>query len=187
MKKYTYPVIAQIVYRYANLFISFVLLTQIFIFILTPQKNWNYLYFVAINLILLYVVNRFYLKNYKYFPYSIEVDSQKIICTNFVLNNRIIEIKISEIDNLTGGIFSQRPSTPIYIHFKGEQIGVSPHLKDYNKFLTLVLSNVRKEVYDNLLKQMQISTTEKITKISERIKKNNSKTKVKSKTKPKNK
>ena len=185
MKKYSYPVIAQIIYRYANLFIPFVLLTQIFVFILSPHKNWNYLYFVAINLILLYVVNRFYFKNYRYFPYSIEIDDEKIVCTNFVIKNRVVEIKLNEIDNLTGGVFSQRPSTPIYIHFKGEQIGVNPHLKDYNKFLTTVLSNVKQEVYNNLLKHMQISTNEKITKISERIKKNNSKTKSKFKSKNK--
>ncbi len=164
MKKFTYPLVAQIIYRYANILVSFILFTQIFIFILAPNKNWYYLFFVIINLLLVFFINRFYYNNYKYFPYCIEIDKKKMICSNFAINNRKIEIKLKDIETITGGIFSSKPTIAIYIHYNGEKIGVNRQLKNYNEFLTMVLSNVKQDVYTVLLNQLKENNQQRKTK-----------------------
>ncbi|MFH0736360.1 MAG: hypothetical protein V1773_17580 [bacterium] len=167
MKKYTYPIFAQIIYRYANILISFILLTQIFIFVLAPNKNWYYMFFVLINLVFVFSINWYYYKNYKYFPYKIEIDNEKIICSNFFINNRKEEIKLSEIELITGGIFSNKPSIAIFIHYAGKKIGINRQLKNYNEFLTTVLSNLNNTVYTVLLNQLKENNLRNRTNTSE--------------------
>lgn len=176
MKKFYYPIIAKIIYRYANIFITFVLLTHLIIFILVPQKNYTYLPLGLINIILIYIVNRFYITNYKYFPYEIIAEDKKLVVSNFVINNRIEEIYYNRIEKLEGGIFSRKPSTPIYIFYNdGKKIGINTHLKDFNKLLTIILQNVSEEVYQTTLKSMQIKAEEDLSKIKTKI--NNAKRK----------
>ena len=40
------------------------------------------------------------------------------------------------------------------------KLGISPHIKDYNKLLTIILTNISKELYTSLL--------DKINKIASR-------------------
>ncbi len=176
MKKFYYPIIAKLIYRYANLFITFVLLTHLVIFIIVPEKNYSYLPLGLINIILIYIVNRFYFTNYKYFPYDINADERKLEVRNFVINNRVEEIYYNKIEKLEGGIFSRKPSTPIYIFYdNGKKIGINTHLKDFNKLLTMILQNVREDVYQSTLNNMKIKAEEDLSKVKTKI--NNAKKK----------
>lgn len=172
MKTFTYPLFAKIVYRYANIFITFVLITHLVIFFIAPQKNWGYLPLGLINIILIYIVNRFYFKNYKYFPYNIEADNEKLKVSNFIINNRTEIIYYKDIEKLTGGVFSKQPSTPIYIIYNGgKKIGINTHLKDFNKLLTIILQYVTDTVYENTLQEMKIKTDEQISNIKTKVNK----------------
>lgn len=78
-----------------------------------------------------------------------------MICSDFIINNRKVKIKHSEIIEISGGIFAGRSYTPLYIQTENEKIGISPHLKNYNELLKIILTNVTKEVYMKLLSKVE--------------------------------
>ena len=78
-----------------------------------------------------------------------------MICSDFIFNNRNVEINHSDIKNISGGIFTGRSYSPLYIKMEKEQIGISPHMKDYNKLLTTILTNIPKELYESLLESIK--------------------------------
>jgi len=76
-----------------------------------------------------------------------------MICSDFFNKKRIVEIKLQDIDVIEGGSLSGTPAKPILIHDEINDviIGISPHMKNQNKLITIILSNVRQEVYNNVL------------------------------------
>jgi len=155
MKTFKYGIIAKIIYRYANIPANLILLFYLLASAIGISADWKFVFPLLINIILIYVLNRFYYKIYKTFPFKIEVDNEKMICSDFVINNRIIELNHSSIKNIKGGIFSGRNYSPLYIYTETLSIGISPHMKDFNKFLTVVLTNIRKELYEELLESIK--------------------------------
>lgn len=151
MKTFKYNIFSRIIYRYANIPANLILLFYSLASILAIGSDWRFILPLIINIILFIVLNKFYWKMYKSFPFKIEADNQKIICTDFVINNRLVEISYSEIVEIKGGIFSGRAYMPLYIKTDKEILGISPHITDYNKLLTIILSNISKELYTSLL------------------------------------
>ncbi len=98
-------------------------------------------------------MNRFYFRAYKFFPYKIEVNNEKMICSDYLKKDKTYEILLSDIDLIEGGSLSGTPAKPIYIHTETDDIliGISPHLKNQNKLITIILSNVRQSVYNEVL------------------------------------
>ncbi len=92
---------------------------------------------------------------YKNFPFKIEIDNEKMLCSDFMINDRIVKINLNDIEEIKGGIFSGRAYMPLYIIWEENKIGISPHMKYYNKFLTIVLTNIKKELYDELLDEVK--------------------------------
>jgi len=155
MKTFKYGIIAKIIYRYANIPANLILLFYLLASAIGISADWKFVFPLLINIILIYVLNRFYYKIYKTFPFKIEVDNEKMICSDFVINNRIIELNHSSIKNIKGGIFSGRNYSTLYIYTETLSIGISPDMKDLNKFLTVVLTNIRKELYEELLESIK--------------------------------
>ena len=156
MKTFTYPLLAKFFYRYANIPATILLLMHLSASLLSIGQGWNFLVSAALNLLIIYILNRYFLKLYKYFPFKIQINNEKIICSDFMWSDRQLEIQMSDVNEITGGIFSQRPMKPIYIKTKkGIQFGLNQHLKDFNKLLTIILSNINKELYDSILENMR--------------------------------
>jgi len=157
MKEFTYSFLAKIIYRYANIPVSFLLIFYVFISLIGMRENWLYVFPAFINLIMLYAINRYYFRMYKQFPYKIKIDNEKIICSDFMNRSRVVEINLIEVDQIKGGIFSGSPVRPIYIHDGRNDItiAINQHLKDYNKFLTVVLSNIKQDLYNELLEKIK--------------------------------
>lgn len=157
MKEFTYPFLAKIIYRYANIPVTLLLLFYVFGSIAGAASDWLYVFPLVINLALILVLNRYYFRMYKMFPYKIKIDNEKMICTGFMNKEKRVEISLLDVEKLTGGIFSGSPIKPIYI-YDGKNdvtIGINQHLKDYNKFLTVVLSNINQELYNELLEKIK--------------------------------
>lgn len=76
-----------------------------------------------------------------------------MICSDYFKKSKINEILLSDIDLVEGGSISGTPAKPIYIHASTNDIivGISPHMKNHNKLITIILSNVKQEVYNNVL------------------------------------
>ena len=157
MKEFTYSFFAKVIYRYANIPLTVLLGIYIFFSAVGFMNDWVYIFPLLLNIILVYVVNRYYFKMYRLFPYNIKADNEKIICSGFINKNKVIEITLLDIDNITGGIFSGSPVKPIYLHDTKNNItvGFNHHLKDFNKLLTIILSNIKQELYTELLDRVK--------------------------------
>jgi hypothetical protein len=153
MVTFKYSIISKIIYRYANIpatiFLSFYLISSL----LYIPKEWYYIFPFLLNLIIIIVMNRYYIRSYKLFPYKIEINTEKMICSDFFNGKRIVEIKLKDIDFIEGGALSGTPAKPILLHDAVQDVvvGLSPHMKNHNKLITIILSNVRQEVYNNVL------------------------------------
>ena len=98
-------------------------------------------------------MNRYYFRSYKLFPYKIEINNEKMICSDYFSKSKVQEFYLDDIDLIEGGSLSGTPAKPFYIHTKTNDliVGISSHMKDHNKLITIILSNVQQEVYDNVL------------------------------------
>ena len=98
-------------------------------------------------------MNRCFFRSYKLFPFKIEINNEKMICSDYFNKSKEQEIYLNDIDLIEGGSLSGTPAKPIYLHTKTDDliVGISPHMKDHNKLVTIILSNVKQEVYDNVL------------------------------------
>jgi len=155
MKTFKYNFFSKILYRYANIPANLILVFYFLASVFGITQDWKFIFPLLINIILLYVLNKFYFRMYKTFPFHIQTDNEKMICTDFVINNRKLEIKHLDIIEIKGGIFSGRAYMPLYLITKDVKIGISPHLKDYNKLLTIILTNINKDLYESLLESIK--------------------------------
>jgi len=91
-----------------------------------------------------------------------------MICSDYFLSNKVVEIKLSDITEVKGGIFSGHPSRPIYLFDEKRNIklGINQHIKDSNKLVTTILQNINQNLYNELLDGMkdQVKPPERIIK-----------------------
>lgn len=99
-------------------------------------------------------MNRFYIRSYKLIPFKIEINNEKMICSDYFFKAIKHEILLSDIDVVEGGALSGAPAKPTFIHSVKDDVyvGISPHMKNQSKLITIILSNVKQEVYDDVLK-----------------------------------
>lgn len=87
-----------------------------------------------------------------------------MICSDFFNRKKTVEINLRDIDLIEGGSLYGTPGKPILIHdaAKNVVVGISPHMKKLNKLITIILSNVKEEVYNDVLSIAQeLSNTNK--------------------------
>lgn len=157
MVTFNYSLLSKLVYRYANIPLTlFLLLYMISSFSFMLQK-WYYIFPFLLNLIIIIALNRYYIRTYKLFPFKIDTDNQKMICSDYFNKSKYVEINLCDIDEIEGGVISGTPAKPTYIHDGKNEVvvGISPHLKDSNKLITIILSNVKQDLYDQVLDDMQ--------------------------------
>ncbi len=167
--KYSLP--SKIIFRYANFPATLFLLLYLVSSFIYMFTEWYYIFPVLLNLLIIIMMNKFYFHSYKIFPFKIEINNEKMICSDFFNKSKIHEIKLSEIDSIEGGALAGNPAKPIYIHIKNDNllIGISPHIKNQNKLITIILSNVRQEVYNNVLKiAKELQNAEKLLRANMR-------------------
>lgn len=172
MVTFKYGWLAKFVYRYANIPATLLLLVQsVSAVVMLTTEGWIYAFPLAIYIVLGYALNRFYIKVYKIFPFQIRIDNERMICSNFMNPKKVVEFKLDEIEEITGGIFSGNAARPLYLRKGNEKIGIFNHLKNYNKLLTVILSNVNQPLYQSLLAKMEEQKVIKKDEIAEKIKK----------------
>ena len=153
MVTFKYSFLSKIIYRYANIPATIFLSLYLISSLLYIAKEWYYVFPFLLNLTIIIVMNRYYFRSYKLFPYKIEINTERMICSDFFNKNRIIEINLKDIDFIEGGSLSGTPAKPIILHdgVNDIVIGISTHMKNHNKLITIILSNVKQEVYDDVL------------------------------------
>ncbi len=166
MTTHTYSILARLIYRWANIPFTLILLFYLYIYLIAMFHNWYYVIAAMINASIIFIMNKHYIKAYKTFPYKISIDNEKMICEDFLLSNKKVTIYYKDIDKITGSIFSGNKARPLYIFDtkNNVEIGIRVHLKGYNQVVTTILSNIKKDLYESLLdnvKEFNQAVTEK--------------------------
>ena len=147
----------KLIYRFANIPITLILLIYVLEAFAQISQHWYWSIFIFINLGIIFLLNRYYLQTYYTFPSTIYSDNEKLICQDFLVNDRRVEIKHSEIKKIRGGIFSGMTSRPVYIYDSKDNLilGFYAHNKQFRMLLETILKNVPEELYQELLKKMK--------------------------------
>lgn len=161
MTTYKYNPFAKILYRYGNIPVTFFLLIYLVESIVQLPHHWYAVFFVVINFAIIISLNKYYAKTYRIFPFKISADNEKIVCSSFFMSKRVVEINLTNIDDIKGGIFSSYPSRATYIHdsVTNETIGIYMRSAKFKNLLKLILQNIPQTLYDELLNQMKRGKT----------------------------
>jgi hypothetical protein len=126
---------------------------------LIVDKNLMMLLPFILSLLILYYLNKSYFEFYKLVPYRIDVDDEKIICSQFLFRKKKVTIYYKDIESLSGGIFVGRYRGLMKVCDGKNKIciGFFDRLKDVNKLITMILSKVDKKIYDEVLQKIQDS------------------------------
>ena len=159
MKTFKLSIFAKIIYRYAHIPVLVVLLFYIIISLIGLKEDLNNLFPILINIILFYLVNKFYLKSYKLYPLEIDIDNEKIVFKKFRIKGDSLTVRMSDIKDVEGSVFSKKISAPLLITDSKTNItvGIPQQMKGFNEILKIILSNVDEPLYESLLKKMSES------------------------------
>jgi hypothetical protein len=157
MQTFTYSFFWKFIYRYGNLVITPLLLLYVISLVILIDKNLIILIPLLLSLFIIYYLNKSYINFYKLVPYKIEIDDEKIICSDFLFRKKAITIFIKDIESISGGIFDGRYRGLIKVYDGKNKfcIGFFDRLKDSSKFVTIILSKVDKKIYDKAIEQIQ--------------------------------
>ncbi|MBU1096800.1 MAG: hypothetical protein KKB34_09995 [Bacteroidetes bacterium] len=156
MITFKYSIFAKMIYRYANIPATIILVIHLISSLFMMSESIYFIFPLVINLIVLILLNKFYLKSYSRFPFKIEVDNEKMICSDYFMSKKEVIVSHSDIKKIYGGMFSGNSARPLYIvdGKNNEIVGIHTHIKNFNKLLTITLSNIDQQLYQGLLKKM---------------------------------
>lgn len=153
MQIFTYSIFYKLLFRFGNFIVTFLLVIYLVPLIIYLDKHKLLFIPLVISLVIIYIVNRTYLIYYKILPFKIEADQEKMKCTNFFLSKKQVTIFYKDIESLRGGIFSGRLTGVLKVCDGKNKIcvGFSLKIKESGKLITLILSKVNKELYDEVI------------------------------------
>jgi len=157
MKTFSYDARSKFYFRYANLALSLVLLTYFVVLVISIGSRPYLAIPAMLILLIVYALNKYYINTYKNLPFVISADEEKLTASNYMFGKRVVEIKYSDIDEISGGVFGFNPKGLIYIH-DGEHslsISIHPNIDNVNILLRHVLGKVSKELRDESVKKLK--------------------------------
>lgn len=155
-KTFTYPLIFKLLFRYGNFVVTLFLIVYIIPMFYYLDQNTLLIVPLLISLLVIYVINRHYFNIYKIVPFKIEADKEKITCSEFIFSKKTVTIFYKDIDLLSGGIFENKISGIMKV-CDGKNsicIGFYQKLSDSNKLITIILSKVKKQIYDDVIDRL---------------------------------
>lgn len=152
MIRYKYSFFAKLLFRYGNIPITILLLIYFALSVIGFLNHWYFIFFAVINFAIIVWLNRYYVRTYKQFPYRISADNEKLICSDFFLSKRVVEIKLKNIDKINGGIFSGYQTRATYIHDAEQNITIGFYSNSgrFNEMLMTILKNINEDLYQQL-------------------------------------
>lgn len=156
MTIYKYSFFSKFFYRFGNIPVTILLILNLANFLFGILEHWYFIFFVILNLIFIVLLNKYYIKTYKQFPFKITVNNERMICEDFFFSKKIIEMNFADIDKIGGGIFSGYPTRPVYIHASNNRtIGFYLYAGNFRKLLTTILTNIPEKLYSDLIERMK--------------------------------
>ena len=156
MQTFTYSLLFKIIFRFGNIIVTLLIsiyLIPVFYFI---DQNTILFLPLIIGLIIIFMVNRAYLTYYLILPYKIDVDDEKMICSDFLLSKKVVTIYYKDIDKLQGGVFNGRSSGIMKLRDSKSKlrVGFSQKINNSEKLIALILSKVSKDLYDEVISNL---------------------------------
>ena len=153
---FTYPFLFRIIFRFGNIIITLLLVIYSIPLLVALDQRKILVIPLLVSLLVIYFLNRHYLTLYKILPYKIEADNEKIVCSDFFLSKKEIIINYNDIDFLSGGLFENRMSGIMQVcdSKKDFCFGFYHRLRNSNKLVTIILSKVKRELYDEVLEKL---------------------------------
>ncbi len=166
MQTFTYSFFWKFIYRYFNLVVTPLLLIYAFSLVTLIDNNLVIIIPLLLLFFIIYYLNKSYINFYKLVPYKIEIDDEKIICSNFLFRDKTVTILIKDIESISGGIFEGKYRGLMKVCDGKNKlcIGFFDRLKNSGKLVTLILSKVDKKIYDKTIEQIQSSKIRPETK-----------------------
>jgi len=157
MQVFTYSIFWKFVYRYLNLVITPLLILYIIPIAVNLDKNLILILPFVISVYLLYYLNKSYFTFYKLVPFKIELDDEKIICSQFILKEKKMIIHIKDIDSLSGGIFNGRYRGLMKVSDGKNKISIGffDRMINSQKLVTLLISKVDLKVYNEVIPKIE--------------------------------
>lgn len=156
MQTFTYSLLFKIIFRFGNIIVT--LLISIYLIPVIYYVDQNTILFLPliIGVIIIFMVNRAYLTYYLILPYKIEVDDEKMICSDFLLSKKVVTIYYKDIDKLQGGVFNGRSSGIMKLRDSKSKlrVGFSQKINNSEKLIALILSKVSKDLYDEVISNL---------------------------------
>jgi hypothetical protein len=150
---FTYPFLFRLLYKYGNIVVTFLLVFYTAPIVLYVDQNYILLIPLVISLLLIYFVNRQYFTLYKIIAYKIEADDEKLVCSNYFFSKEADTIYFEDIESLKGGMFENKMSgvMKVYDGKNSVTLGFYTKLNNSSRLVTIILSKVKKELYDEML------------------------------------
>ena len=156
MQVFTYSIFYRLIFTIGNVIVTALLSLQIIPIVFYLDKNLWLLLPLAISLLIIYIINKAYFVYYKLLPFKIEADEEKMVCSNFLLSGKVITIRYEDIESLKGGIFDGKASGILKVKDGRNKfrIGFSQKIKNSSKLISLILSKVHKDLYDQVIEHI---------------------------------
>jgi len=153
---FTYPFLFGLLYKYGNIVVTFLLVFYTAPIALYVDQNHILLIPLVISLLLIYFVNRQYFTLYKIIPYKIEADDEKLVCYNYIFSKKVVTIYYEDIKSLRGGLFENKMSGVMktYDGKNSVTMGFYTKLNNSSRLVTIVLSKVNRDLYDEVLDKL---------------------------------
>jgi len=157
MEVFTYPGLFKFFFRFGNIPITILLLIYLIPSVVFVDKNLILIVPLLVSAFLIYFLNKQFIILYKILPYKIQYDNGKLICSDFIFSAREIVINIEDIEALKGGIFEGklRGLQRIYDGKNQIIIGYFNKIKNSQKLGTIILSKVKRKVYDDVINNIK--------------------------------
>lgn len=153
---FSYPLFFKLIIRFGNLVVTFFLIIYSIPLVVYLDQNNILIIPIVVSLFIIYYINRYYFNLYKILPYKIVAEDDKMICFDFFLSKKEIIIYYEDIESLSGGIFDNRISGIMKVCDAKNAvcIGFYHKLTNSNKLATIILSKVKRHLYDEVLEKL---------------------------------
>ena len=153
---FTYPFLFRLIFKFGNIIITLLLILYSIPLLVSLDQKKILVIPLLVSLLVIYFLNRHYLTLYKILPYKIEADDEKIVCSEFFLSKKKIVINYNDIDSLSGGLFENKMSGVMQVCDGKNNVcfGFYNRMRNSNKLATIILSKVKRELYDEVLEKL---------------------------------
>jgi len=153
---FTYPLLFRLIFKFGNLFVTLFLIVYSLPLVVYLDQNNLLIIPIVVSLFIIYFINRYYFNLYKILPYKIVADNDKMTCLNFFLSKKEVMVHYEDIESLSGGIFENKISGMMKV-CDGKNaicVGFYHKLTKSNKLATIILSKVKRPLYDEVLERL---------------------------------